>query len=85
MSELADENHDLHKKFTRISEELFNHTVECVISYIQKWTFWRKPLEPGLHVAITLRFLATGDSYKSVAYSLCVAHKHNQQDCARDL
>lgn len=34
----------------------------------------REPLDPGLKVAITLRFLATGESYHSLAFSFRVAH-----------
>ena len=75
MSELAGENPLLYRNFTRMPEELFNHIVERVTPYIQKrTTFWRKPLESGLCVAITLRFLATGDSYPSLVYSFRVAH-----------
>ncbi len=36
-------------------------------------TFYRKALQPGLMLAITLRFLTTGDSYHSVMYGFRVA------------
>ena len=36
-------------------------------------TFWRKALEPGLKFAITLRYVATGNSYKSLQYGFRVA------------
>ncbi|XP_055499364.1 putative nuclease HARBI1 [Leucoraja erinacea] len=32
----------------------------------------RKALEPGLRIAITLRYLASGDSYKSLSYNFLV-------------
>ncbi|XP_066969148.1 uncharacterized protein [Macrobrachium rosenbergii] len=75
MEELSTEAQDLYKNFTQIDRSLFNKIVEQVTPYIQKKVkFWRKPIEPGLRVAITLRFLATGDSYKSLQYSFWVAH-----------
>ena len=37
-------------------------------------TFYRKPLEPGLKLAITLRYYATGDSCHSLMYSFRVTH-----------
>ncbi|XP_066973189.1 uncharacterized protein [Macrobrachium rosenbergii] len=75
MEELSTEAPDLYRNFTRIDKDLFNEIVEWVTPMIQKKvTFWRKPIEPGLRVAITLCFLATGDSYKSPQYSFCVAH-----------
>ena len=39
----------------------------------KKTTYCRKPLSPGLKLAITLRYLATGDSYKLLAYGFWVA------------
>ncbi|XP_066969237.1 uncharacterized protein [Macrobrachium rosenbergii] len=52
------------------------NVMEAVVEYVHcmQRTFWKEPLTPGLRVAITLRFLATGDSYKSLQYSFRVAH-----------
>ena len=62
------------KNFLRIPPELFHEMVERVGPLIEKKdTFWRKALDPGLKIAITLRYLATGDSYKSLQYGFRVA------------
>ena len=74
MRELAGENPELYANFMRIDEELFNEIVEKVRPYLQRQTVVRAPLEVGLRVAITLRFLATGDSYHSLGYAFRVAH-----------
>ena len=42
---------------------------------ITKQDMWSRPaLAPGLRLAITLRYLAAGDSYKSLMYGFRVAH-----------
>ena len=75
MQELSRECPELFKNFARMDRQLFDDIVERVTPLIQKkTTFWRKPIPAGLRVAITLRFLATGDSYKSLQYSFRVAH-----------
>ena len=74
MQELKNETPELFRNFTRTSGCLFDEIVEKVTPYIEKEeTFFRKPLPPGLRVAITLRFLATGESYISLQYSFRVA------------
>lgn len=52
---------------------MFNQIVEELIPKLQKTTNCRKPLSPGLKLAITLRYLAIGDSYMSLAYGFRVA------------
>jgi hypothetical protein len=37
-------------------------------------TNYRRSLEPGLKLAITLQYMATGDSYHSLSYSFRVPH-----------
>ena len=75
MRELSLETPDLYRNFMCLDEPLFYEIVEKVRPYIQKEvTSLRQPLEVGLRVAITLRFMATGDSYKSLGYGFRVAH-----------
>ena len=73
MRELAEEDNELYKSFLRLDEDLFYNIVERVRPYIEKTrTFWREPLDVGLRVAVTLRFLASGDSNKSISYGFRV-------------
>ena len=75
MQELKNETPELFRNFTRTSGCMFDEIVEKVTPYIEKEeTFFRKPLPPGLRVAITLRFLATGETYTSLQYTFRVAH-----------
>ena len=74
MRELADECPEIFKNYTRMSKTLFNEIVEAITPKIErKTTWWRQPIPPGLRVAITLRYLATGDSYKTLGYAFRVA------------
>lgn len=60
--------------FVRMDPAMFNQLVEELTPRLQKKTTnYRKPLSVGLKLAITLRYLATGDSYKSLAYGFRVA------------
>lgn len=75
MDELYNENPELYRNFLRMDRKMFNKIVECVTPRIEKKTTnFRKPIDPGTRVAITLRYLATGDSYKSLQYSFRVAN-----------
>ena len=63
-----------YKQFMRISPELFMEIVHRVGPRIEKqYTNWRPPLDPGLKIAITLRYLATGNTYRSLQYGFRVA------------
>lgn len=75
MDELYAENPDLYRNYTRMDRDVFDNIVEKVTPMIEKKTTrWRKSIDPSTRVAITLRFLATGDSYKSLHYAFRVAH-----------
>ena len=62
------------KNFLRIEPEFFNEMVERVTPILKKQdTNMRRPLSVGLKLAVTLRFLATGNSYASLQYSFRVS------------
>ena len=74
MAELKREQPTDYKNFLRMDAELFSEIVRRVGPAIAKGdTFMRKCLEPGIKIAITLRYLATGESYMSLQYSFRVA------------
>jgi hypothetical protein len=75
MAELAREDIQGFKNFQRVDPELFQELLAKVGPHIDRQTTnMRQPLEPGLRLAITLRYLATGDSYKSLEYGFRVAN-----------
>lgn len=75
MSELAREDIPGFKNFLRVEPDLFHELLQRVGPRIERQnTFMRKSLEPGLRLAVTLRYLATGDSYKSLEYGFRVAN-----------
>ncbi len=54
---------------------MFQEMVDRLIPLICKLdTNYRKALDPGLKVAITLRYMSTGDSSKSLQYGFQVAY-----------
>ena len=61
--------------FLRIDPEMFQALLDCVGPRIQfEDTLMRKALEPGHQLALTLRYLVTGDSDMSLQYVFHVAH-----------
>ena len=63
------------KNFHRINTELFDELLARVGPRIQKEkTFFRDPLDARLKLTITMRYLASGNSYKSLEYAFRVAN-----------
>ena len=63
------------KDFLRVDQELFLELLRRVGPRLEKRdSFMKKALKPGLRLAITLRYLATGDSYMSLQYGFRVAN-----------
>ena len=75
MEELRLEDVKAFKNFLRVEPELYEELVERVSHRIWKQdTAYRQSLRPGLKVAITMRYLASGDSYHSLMYAFRVPH-----------
>ena len=73
-NELRIEERGGFKQFLRVDSQTFMQLLHRVGPRITKSSSGRTPLIPGLKLAITLRFLATGNSYHSLAFAFRVAH-----------
>ena len=71
MRELMREAHGDFKRFLRMSPEMFLELVQRISPRITK-KGPRRPLEPGIQLAITLRFLATGCGFKALEFDFRV-------------
>jgi len=57
------------ENFARMSQEDFEHLVSLLSPKIAKQTtHFREPIPVNERLAVTLRFLATGESYTSLQY-----------------
>ncbi len=75
LEELRIEDGWAFRNFLRVDPELFHELLQRVGPRLTKQRTWyRRPLEPGLKLALTLRHLATGDSYHSLMYGFRVSH-----------
>ncbi|KAK4296648.1 hypothetical protein Pmani_030870 [Petrolisthes manimaculis] len=65
--ELARKDKSSCKNFLRVDRDLFMDILNKIGQFgpciMKKCTFWREPLKPGLRLALTLRYLATGDNF----------------------
>lgn len=70
LAELHREDSRGFKTFVRIAPDFFEEMVHKISPAVQKKeTRLRKPLPVGLKLAVTLRFLATGNTYQSLEFS----------------
>ncbi len=75
MVELEVEDPAGFQNFVRCEPAMFQEMVERLTLIISKQdTNYRKALDPGLKVSITLHYMATGDSSKSLQYGFKVAY-----------
>ena len=74
MHALNAEDQTSFRNFLRVDPDIFTELKRRVGPRIEKQnTYFRKAIPSGLKLAVTLRYLATGDSYKSLSYSFRVA------------
>lgn len=74
MQELRLEDEGSFYNYLRMEPAMFDELLQRVGPRITKQdTHWRQSLEPGLKLALTLRFLATGDKYPTLQYQYRVA------------
>lgn len=69
LKDLSYEEKGLFKNFSRMSVTDFNILLSMIKPKIEKWdTNFRRSISARERLAITLRFLASGDSYTSLTY-----------------
>lgn len=75
LQELRMEDQDAFAEFIRMDVGTF-HELEARLGdhLTKKTTRLRQPVSPGLKLALTLRYLATGEYYRSLRFSFRVAH-----------
>ena len=75
MRELEAEDVGSFRNFVRMDPAMFREVLQRVGPRIEKYDTWyRKSINPGCRLAITLRFLATGEKYRSLMFGFRVAH-----------
>ena len=75
MTEMKVEDVSAFRNFVRMEPAMFNELLTRIGPRIAKKDTWYRPaLTPGLKLAVTLRYLASGDSYHSLMYGFRVAH-----------
>lgn len=69
-SEFAQEDHKEFKKALRMNECVFEKLLSSIKPYITKQnTVMRESISARAKLSVTLRFLATGETYRSLMYS----------------
>lgn len=69
MRELRAEDPTCFINYMRLPPELYDEVLTRITPRItKKDTWWRNALEPGLKLAVTMRHLASGDSYSSLKW-----------------
>ena len=65
---------ETYRKYLRVEPEMFHELLERIKPHITKMdTNYKLAIEPGLKLACTLRFLATGNDYTALSFNFLVA------------
>ncbi|XP_062704016.1 uncharacterized protein LOC134286423, partial [Aedes albopictus] len=69
LKQLRNKLPNLYQNFLRMTAKEFDYLLKLVTPYIEKQdTYMRKSISPGERLALTLRYLATGESFSSLQY-----------------
>ena len=69
MADLRNEDMGTYVNFLRMEPDMFRELLERVAPRITKMTTnYRKPIPPGHRLAVTLRYYATGTSYRDMRF-----------------
>ncbi|XP_041376732.1 protein ALP1-like [Gigantopelta aegis] len=75
MTEMEWESREDFKSYLRMKPAMFHEMLKRLTDRLEKTkTNWRTPLGVGLTLAVTIRYLAFGDSYRSLAYFFRMPH-----------
>ena len=75
MEDLKIENSSKFTNVMRMEPAVFTELLECLHPAIIKHDMnYRKAIEPGLRLTLTLRYLATRESYHSLRFGFRVPH-----------
>ena len=75
MVELRREDPTAFHNFMRMPPAMYDELLERLTPRLRKMdTWWRRSLEPGLKLALTLRHLASGAKYHDMQYGWRVPH-----------
>ena len=67
-------DHESFFKYFRMSPHLFENLLRLVAPMILKSDQKREPISPAERLSVTLRYLATGDSHQTIAFSYRLGH-----------
>ena len=75
-NELYVSDHEGFRRFMRMDQKQFNELTDLISAEIEKqYNKMRKPISPKERLALTLRYLATGETFRSLEYQFRISRK----------